>query len=215
MTSWITLSPSVEEREGQAEALWKDIQAQVAQCTRCPLASTRTRTVFGEGPRNASILFVGEGPGADEDASGRPFVGKAGQLLTKILEAAGIPRQEVFITNVVKCRPPGNRVPTLEETFACDRFLQAQIALVNPHILICLGNTPTKWILKTSEGITKTRGKWVLWKGIFVMPMFHPSYLLRYQSSTVGSPKHLTWMDIQAVKEKWIALGKGGSTEDA
>jgi DNA polymerase len=215
MTSWITLSPSGNEQEQKKEELWRDLQTQVAQCTRCPLASTRTRTVFGEGPRNTAILFIGEGPGADEDASGKPFVGKAGQLLTKILEAAGIPRQDVFITNVVKCRPPGNRVPTLEETFACDRFLQTQIALVSPRILICLGNTPTKWILKTSEGITKTRGKWFNWKGISVMPMFHPSYLLRYQSSTVGSPKHLTWTDIQAVKEKWLALEKGGVAEDA
>jgi DNA polymerase len=151
-------------------------------------------------------MFVGEGPGADEDQQGVPFVGRAGQLLTQILSAAGISRDQVYITNVVKCRPPGNRVPTYEEMMACDQFLQAQILLVRPRLLVLLGSTPTKWILKTQEAISKLRGQWFQWRGMEVMPMFHPSYLLRNPSNKVGSPKHLTWEDIQEVKRRWDSV---------
>jgi len=151
-------------------------------------------------------MFVGEGPGADEDQQGVPFVGRAGQLLTQILSAAGISRDQVYITNVVKCRPPGNRVPTYEEMMVCDQFLQAQILLVRPRLLVLLGSTPTKWILKTQEAISKLRGQWFQWRGMEVMPMFHPSYLLRNPSNKVGSPKHLTWEDIQEVKRRWDSV---------
>ena len=151
---------------------------------------------------DASLMFIGEGPGADEDMEGRPFVGKAGKLLTKILDAAGISRTQVFISNVVKCRPPNNRVPGLEEMMACNKYLEAQIALINPGVIVCLGSTPTKWLLKTTEGISKIRGNWFKWRGIDLMPMFHPSYLLRNQSRKPGSPKELTWKDIQEVKRR-------------
>lgn len=192
--------PGASARRDQ---LWDDLEREVASCKRCSLCRERTRTVFGVGDRRSSLLFVGEGPGADEDLQGIPFVGAAGMLLTKILEAAGISREEIYIANVVKCRPPNNRTPQMEEMLACDRYLQAQILLLNPRILVCLGSTPTKWILRTSEGITKLRGTWFSWRGIDVMPMFHPSYLLRNQSARVGSPKHQTWLDIQEVRRRW------------
>lgn len=187
----------------RAEA-WETLTRAVKQCKKCPLASERRNVVFGEGDRSARLLFVGEAPGLEEDQQGIPFVGKAGQLLTRILEAAGIDRKDIFITNVVKCRPRGNRVPSIEEMLACEDFLKAQIALINPSILVCLGMTSTKWILKTGESISRVRGKWFDWKGIKVMPMFHPSFLLRNQSKKKGSPKDLTWMDIQEVRDRWL-----------
>jgi len=191
----------------ERDRMWEALEREAESCTRCPLGAGRHRVVLGDGNRRSSLLLVGEGPGAEEDAQGIPFVGAAGQLLTKILEAAGIGRQEVYITNIVKCRPPNNRIPQMEEMLACDRFLQAQILLLNPRIIVCLGSTPAKWLLKTSEGISKIRGKWFSWRGIDVMPMFHPSYLLRNQSSMVGSPKHQTWLDIQEVRKRWDAWG--------
>ncbi len=162
----------------------------------------RKQAVTGEGSLDATLMFVGEGPGADEDSQGIPFVGRAGQLLDRILEAAGIKREEVYITNVVKCRPPENRTPAIEEIVVCQRFLEAQIAIINPRVIVCLGNTPTKWFLGTTEGITKIRGQWFSWKGIDIMPMFHPSYLLRNESRRKDGPKALTWMDIQEVKKR-------------
>jgi len=189
--------------DNRAEA-WEILTRAVKQCKKCPLALERRNVVFGEGDRSTRLLFVGEAPGLEEDQQGIPFVGKAGQLLSRILEAAGIDRNEIFITNVVKCRPPGNRVPTIEEMLACEDFLKAQIALINPSILVCLGMTSTKWILKTGESISRVRGKWFDWKGIKVMPMFHPSFLLRNQTKKKGGPKDLTWMDIQEVRDRWV-----------
>lgn len=208
--------PTAEEILSRRENLWSRLQEEVSGCRLCPLAETRNRTVFGDGPRETSLMLIGEGPGADEDEQGLPFVGKAGQLLTTILSAAGIDRREVFIGNVVKCRPPGNRVPTLEEMMACDTFLQTQIALVSPRILVLLGSTPTRWILKTTAPIGELRGKWFKWKGIEVFPMYHPSYLLRNQSRAVGSPKDLTWKDIREVKRRWDEVKKdAGNTDGA
>ena len=183
---------------------WETLEEKVKGCEKCPLCNSRTQSVFGEGAKKTELMFVGEGPGADEDMQGLPFVGRAGQLLSQILTAAGIEREEVYITNVIKCRPPQNRVPSVEECSACNDYLFAQISLVQPKILVTLGNTPTKWLLKTThEGITQLRGKWFDWYGIKLMPMFHPSYLLRNQSRKVGSPRHLTWQDIQEVKAQW------------
>jgi len=195
-------APSEEDILLSRETGWNILQEQVKACTLCELHKERNLTVFGEGPMDASLMFIGEGPGADEDMEGRPFVGKAGKLLTKILDAAGISRTQVFISNVVKCRPPNNRVPGLEEMMACNKYLEAQIALINPGVIVCLGSTPTKWLLKTTEGISKIRGNWFKWRGIDLMPMFHPSYLLRNQSRKPGSPKELTWKDIQEVKRR-------------
>lgn len=181
-----------------------DAVAELAQdCQRCSLAQTRTHLVFGEGDPRAQLMLVGEGPGEVEDQTGRPFVGKAGQLLTQILQSVGIEREEVYITNVVKCRPPGNRVPTRAEMDACWDWLEAQIALINPRIIVTLGNAATQRLLGKSEGIGQLRGKFYRWQGgIEVFPMFHPSFLLRNPSRKKGSPKYLTWLDIQAVKER-------------
>lgn len=208
------LKMTSEERENARRVLWELTKANAMACTACPLASGRKKVVFGEGDPKSRLMFIGEGPGADEDTQGLPFVGKAGQKLTDILNAVKIDRKDVYITNIVKCRPPENREPTPEEMIVCDQHLQAQIMLINPALMVLLGNTPTRWILKTSEGITKIRGKWFEWRGVPVMPMFHPSYLLRNSSSKVGSPKHLTWQDIQEVKKQWDSVRNTGKTDD-
>lgn len=185
-------------------AMWNRCLDEVRTCSRCALASTRTNAVFGEGDCCSQLMFIGEAPGADEDEQGRPFVGAAGKLLTQILKAAGIEREDVYIANILKCRPPKNRDPRPEESTACDRFLQTQIMLVDPSIIVLLGKVALSWLMKTAEGITKLRGKWLDWHGISVMPMFHPSYLLRFSDDKrPGSPKHLTWLDIQEVKRRW------------
>ena len=195
---------SLEESEQAGAVLWDECIKRAMSCDMCPLARTRTNVVFGEGNRHSRLMFIGEGPGETEDETGRPFVGKAGQLLTQILASVGIDRDDVYITNVVKCRPPGNRAPSPEEEAACDKLLQTQIILIKPAIIVLLGSTPAKWILKTTEGITKLRGRWLDWRGISVMPMFHPSYLLRFSGDKKpGGPKHLSWLDIQEVKKKW------------
>ncbi|MDD2207031.1 MAG: uracil-DNA glycosylase [Aminobacterium sp.] len=205
--------PTEEEIRQHQESAWQELLHQVASCSKCGLHQARTNAVLGEGSVHTSLMFVGEGPGADEDTQGRPFVGKAGQLLTKILKAANISRKDVYITNVVKCRPPQNRVPSIEEMMTCNTYLEAQIALIRPSIIVSLGNTPTKWFLKTTDGITSLRGRWFTWRGIHLMPMFHPSYLLRNDSRKKGSPKDLTWQDIRTVKEKLdlITSSQGGT----
>ena len=202
------LSP--EAKDKARKVLWQKARDFALSCKGCSLAATRTNVVFGDGSERSRLMFIGEGPGADEDAQGLPFVGRAGQLLTQILTAGGIDRKDVYITNIVKCRPPENRVPTPEEMIVCDHHLQTQIMLIDPALIILLGNTPTRWILKTNEGITKIRGKWFSWRGTAVMPMFHPSYLLRNASSKEGSPKHLTWIDIQEVKKAWDLVRETG-----
>ena len=202
---------SAEEKDNARRMLWEKAKAGALACKGCSLASTRTKVVFGDGNERSKLLLIGEGPGADEDEQGLPFVGRAGQLLTQILTAGGIDRKDVYITNIVKCRPPENRIPTPEEMIICDQHLQTQIMLIDPELIILLGNTPTRWILKTNEGITKIRGKWFEWRGKAVMPMFHPSYLLRNASSKEGSPKHLTWIDIQEVKRSWDIVRETGN----
>jgi len=185
----------------------EELAKRVEDCHRCPLAAGRTRVVFGEGDPHADLMFVGEGPGEVEDNTGRPFVGPAGQLLTKILEAVDIKREEVYITNVVKCRPPGNRIPTRKEVDTCWEWLAAQIALIQPKIIVTLGNAATQKFLGRPEGVTQLRGRFFNWKGgIEVFPMFHPSFLLRNPSKKKGSPKYLTWQDIKTVKERLSLL---------
>ncbi|WP_352402248.1 uracil-DNA glycosylase [Synergistes jonesii] len=202
------------ERAACKKVLWEEARSNALACRACPLADTRAKVVFGDGDPDSKLLFIGEGPGADEDAQGLPFVGKAGQLLTQILTAAGISRKEVYITNIVKCRPPENRVPSPQETVICDRHLQTQIMLIDPLLIVLLGNTPMRWILQTNEGITKLRGRWFEWRGVAVMPMFHPSYLLRNQSREKGSPKSLTWIDIQEVKRRWEEVKTAGKLSE-
>lgn len=187
--------------------LMEEVKHECLKCQRCPLSQLRTQVVFGEGRIDTELMFIGEAPGGEEDLQGRPFVGKAGQLLTKILSSVGIDRNEVYITNVVKCRPPGNRNPTPEEVSACWPFLEAQIAVIRPKIIVTLGSVPTQALLKTKEPITSVRGRWFEWiGGIRVFPMFHPSFLLRNLSREKGSPRWLTWEDIKEVKRAWQEL---------
>ena len=202
MTEKTCYIPTGEDIKKAQKLAWKELIQQISSCGKCGLHKTRVSTVPGEGNTKTHLMLVGEGPGEEEDEQGKPFVGKAGQLLTKILKAAAISRKDVYITNVVKCRPPHNRVPAIEEMMTCNMYLEAQIALIRPSIILCLGNTPTKWFLKTSEGISNLRGRWFKWREIDLMPIFHPSYLLRNESRKKGSPKDLTWQDIRAVKEK-------------
>lgn len=176
------------------------------QCQKCALATTRTHVVVERGNRRAPIVLVGEGPGQTEDETGLPFVGKAGQLLDKILASVDLGEEQVYICNVVKCRPPGNRTPTDEEMATCKPFLLEQIRLIDPKIVLLAGATAVRAVLHDKRGITKIRGEWRQWEGRWVMPIFHPSYLLRHASREQGSPKWLMWQDIQAVKAKYLEL---------
>ncbi len=209
----VLLQLSGDDKTKARELLWKEAKELALHCTACPLHSTRTQVVWGDGDINSKLLFIGEGPGADEDEQGLPFVGRAGQLLTDILKAAGIDRKDVYIANIVKCRPPQNRAPMPVEMVHCDKHLQTQIMLIQPKIIVLLGSTPMKWILKTTQSISQIRGKWKEWRGCAVMPMFHPSYLLRNPVNKEGSPKHLTWIDIQEVKRVWELVKQTGSLE--
>jgi uracil-DNA glycosylase len=180
-------------------------------CQRCDLAKTRTHAVVSRGSATAPILIIGEGPGQHEDEQGQPFVGKSGQLLEKILASVRFDTEtDVYICNIVKCRPPGNRVPTADEVAACQGYLLEQIRLVDPKIILLTGATAVKGILGIKEGITKIRGQWFEWEGRLTMPIFHPAYLLRNPSREKGSPKWLMWQDIQTVRAKLDELAAHG-----
>jgi uracil-DNA glycosylase len=179
------------------------MKAHCNQCQRCDLAASRTNAVIGRGHLHAPIMIVGEGPGQTEDELGLPFVGKSGQLLDKILAAVHLTTEEdVFICNVVKCRPPENRTPTTDEAEACKGYLLEQIRLVDPKIILLTGATALKNLVGIKQGITKVRGEWIERDGRLYMPIFHPAYLLRNQSREKGQPKWLMWQDIQAVRAK-------------
>ncbi|NJO80847.1 MAG: uracil-DNA glycosylase [Cyanobacteria bacterium RM1_2_2] len=180
----------------------EEISLHCNQCHRCGLGATRTHAVVGRGNPQAPILIVGEGPGQNEDETGLPFVGKAGQLLDKILESVKLTEADVFIGNIVKCRPPGNRTPTQEEMDACRPYLLEQIRLVDPHIILLTGASAVRGLVGDKRGITKIRGEWIEWEGRMCMPVFHPAYLLRNPSREKGSPKWLMWQDIQTVRAK-------------
>ena len=177
------------------------IREELGECARCKLAGGRTTLVFGTGNPKAALMFVGEGPGADEDQQGEPFVGKAGQLLTKMIEAMGFRREQVYIANVVKCRPPSNRNPEPDEIEACEPFLRRQIEAVGPKVIVGLGNHAVQTLLQTTTGITKLRGAWTTYQGVRFMPTFHPAYLLRNPAE-----KKSAWADLQLVMAE---LGKG------
>ncbi|HSU38841.1 MAG TPA: uracil-DNA glycosylase [Polyangiaceae bacterium] len=167
----------------------------VRSCTRCALHADRTQTVFARGTGASRLCFVGEGPGADEDAQGFPFVGKAGQLLDRMIEAMGFARDEVYVCNIVKCRPPNNRKPEPEEMAACMPYLREQLELVTPEVIVALGATALQGLFGTTEGITRLRGRWKLYGGrVPVMPTFHPAFLLRNPAA-----KREVWEDLQAV----------------
>ena len=173
------------------------IRDELGECSRCKLAPGRTTLVFGVGNPRAELMFVGEGPGADEDAQGEPFVGKAGQLLTRMIEAMGFRRDEVYIANVVKCRPPGNRDPEPDEIAACEPFLRQQIAAVHPKVVVALGRFAVQTLLRDPTPITKQRGRWREYGGVKLMPTFHPAYLLRNPPE-----KKKAWEDLQLVMKE-------------
>jgi DNA polymerase len=194
---------SEKPKEDLHNISFEEVKAKALGCQLCGLCETRNNVVFGEGPCPCDVIFIGEGPGETEDNTGRPFVGRAGNLLTDILTAAEIDRESVYIANMVKCRPPGNRYPHKDEMQACWPYLEAQIHHLQPKIIVTLGNAPTQYFLKTTQGITKLRGQFFERKsGIDIFPMFHPSYLLRNPSKEKGKPKYLTWIDIQTLKER-------------
>ncbi|MBX3209670.1 MAG: uracil-DNA glycosylase [Labilithrix sp.] len=180
----------------------------VASCTKCGLHATRTNTVFSRGNPEAKLCFVGEAPGADEDAQGVPFVGRAGQLLDKMIQAMGLdPAKDVYVCNIIKCRPPENRRPEPDEIATCIPYLHEQLALVEPKVIVALGNTSVGALLGTKLGITKVRGSWKLYRGkIPVMPTYHPSYLLR-SSPQQSEAKRQAWEDLQAVMKE-LGLAK-------
>ncbi len=208
----ISIGSSMSPEE-KAAALGEIDAQEVKPCRKCELHKGRANTVFGEGDAAARLVFVGEGPGADEDASGRPFVGRAGELLAKMITAMGLDRQQVFICNMVKCRPPGNRAPAPEEVQACWGYLIRQLQIIAPEVIVTLGNPATQGLLKTRTGITKLRGNFQNLpdlgeglEGIAVMPTFHPAYVLRqYTAETRGK----VWSDLQQV------MGRLGLTTPA
>ena len=189
------LAPATPVFPRATEAL-ADIWRDIGDCTRCGLCEGRTQVVNTHGNHSARLMFIGEAPGADEDAQGKPFVGRAGQLLTKMIEAMGMKREEVIIGNVNRCRPPGNREPTLEEAAICRPFLFREIAVIQPEIIVVMGNTALRNLLEVREGITRIRGKFQDFRGIKVMPTFHPAYLLRDPSK-----KKETWEDLKMVRD--------------
>ncbi len=173
------------------------INKRILSCQRCDLFKTRTNAVPGEGSFNADLMFVGEGPGHDEDIKGKPFIGRAGQLLTKIIAAMGFDRKDVYITNVVKCRPPNNRNPQLEEMEACKEYLFEQIECIQPRVIVTLGKVATDFFIPGSVGISAMRGKFHLFRNIPLMPTFHPSYLVRQQGNRELRKK--VWEDMKKV----------------
>ena len=183
---------------------WDALRKTCNACTGCGLCRTRHNVVFGDGNEQAGILFVGEGPGEQEDLQGVPFVGPAGQLLDKMLAAIGHGREDVYIANVVKCRPPGNRVPLPEEAQACLPYLRAQFLLVRPKILVCLGSTAARSIIRPDIRITRERGQWTQRKGVWMLPTYHPSALLRDQT---GEKKREAWADLKALRAKEEEIG--------
>lgn len=169
---------------------------EVSVCRKCRLCETRTNTVFGEGDPGAKILFIGEGPGENEDLQGRPFVGRAGDLLNKWIAAMGLKREQVFIANIVKCRPPGNREPAIDETQACTPFLLKQIEIIRPEVIITLGKPSSQYMLQTKNSMGSMRGVWHEWRGIHLLPTYHPAYVLRSYNYQTRSA---VWSDLQKV----------------
>lgn len=178
-----------------AQAL-AQLEQEVIACRRCPLYRTRTHHVLGEGHPRAKLMFVGEAPGREEDLQGRPFIGAAGQLLTKMIEAIGLKRQDVYICNILKDRPPNNRTPEPSEVEACLPFLERQLAIIRPTVICALGSTPAKALLGAHVAITKVRGQVRQYRGILLVPTFHPAYLLRNPPA-----KRVVWQDLKTVKK--------------
>jgi uracil-DNA glycosylase len=202
---------SVEPVEVKPKAklpLLEAVRTELGECTRCKLHKTRTNIVFGVGNPEARLMFVGEAPGEDEDLQGFPFVGKAGQLLTKMIEAMGLRRDDVYICNTVKCRPPNNRNPEPDELLACEPFLKGQLGAVKPEVIVTLGKFAAQALLREQTPITRLRGQWREYEGIPVMPTFHPAYLLRSPAE-----KGKVWEDLKQVMQRLrLPIPKGGSS---
>jgi len=183
-------------QEEKGEALER-LRHHIGECTRCILSEKRKTVVFGEGNPNAELIFVGEGPGKDEDIQGRPFVGEAGRLLTRLIERMGFKREEVYIANIVKCRPPGNRDPKEDEVATCIPFLKKQIEIIQPRVIMALGRVAVQSLLQNEKPISRIRGHFTKYEGIDVMPTFHPAYLLRNPKDKI-----VVWGDALKVLEK-------------
>ena len=196
----VAAEPSFEgpvfPREEKLRILQSLDEDQVKGCTRCVLCETRTQTVFADGDVDARLMFIGEGPGENEDLEGRPFVGRAGQLLDKMIAAMGLSREKVYIANIVKCRPPNNRQPAPDETAACTPYLLEQIRVIRPQVIVTLGLPSSQYILRTKLSMSKLRGQWQNWRGIKVMPTYHPAYVLRSYTKEV---RETVWGDLQLV----------------
>jgi uracil-DNA glycosylase len=193
--TYLPASETAEPRATDAAPALAELADEVARCQKCALCRGRTQTVFARGTGKSGLCFVGEGPGEEEDLQGAPFVGKAGQLLDRMIAAMGLGRDDVYVANVVKCRPPSNRKPEPDEIQACLPYLQRQLELVAPRVIVALGATAVEGLLGTTEGITRLRGRWRLYQGkLAVMPTFHPAYLLRNPAA-----KQEVWQDLQAV----------------
>lgn len=200
-----TASSPARAPEGKSEGLHlalPQIREELGDCTRCKLSGGRKNIVFGVGNPDAALVFVGEAPGAEEDKTGEPFVGAAGQLLTKMIEAMGLGREDVYICNIIKCRPPGNRNPEPDEIAACEPFLKRQLAAIRPRMIVCLGKFAAQCLLRSDAPISRLRGQWKAYEGIPLMPTFHPAFLLRNPSS-----KREVWMDLQQVMARFDELG--------
>jgi len=191
----VATGPSLFEGAGKipGETLLK-VREDLGECTRCKLHKTRNKIVFGDGSAKAQLVFVGEGPGADEDAQGLPFVGRAGKLLTQMIEAMGLQRSDVYICNVVKCRPPGNRQPENDEVEKCSPFLFRQLDVLQPKVIVCLGATAAQTLLQTNRSISHFRGQWMDFRGYKMLATYHPAYLLRNPAA-----KGDVWKDLQKV----------------
>ena len=188
---------------------WGDLTAEINECRKCRLCEKRTTVVPGEGNPNADIMFIGEGPGRDEDLQGRPFVGASGQLLDRMIHAIGMERTEVYIANVVKCRPPMNRNPEPDEAAACTPYLRNQFKLISPKIIVLLGKVACRYVLGDESPISRLRGNWILRKGVWFMPTYHPSALLR-----APEKKREAWEDFKMVKAKLLEVSKGGEVQN-
>ena len=183
---------------------WAQLLEAVDKCEKCGLCQSRNHVVPGEGDPHARLMFIGEGPGQEEDRLGRPFVGRSGELLTRMIHAIGLERSEVYICNIVKCRPPQNRNPESDEAAACLGYLRAQVALVRPRVVVLLGKVACQYTIRDQVFITRDHGRWYEQKGVWFMPTYHPSFLLRDPSK-----KREAWEDFQKVRDKLNALEEG------
>ncbi len=198
----IGLTGFIKNKKTGEKLSLSDIKAELGDCKRCKLHSGRKNIVFGDGNEKAKLVFVGEGPGRDEDIQGLPFVGRAGRLLTKIIESINLSRSDVYICNIIKCRPPANRNPQYDEILACQKFLIKQLDCIKPKIICALGSFAAKTLLNTKAPISKLRGRFHMYNGIKLMPTFHPAYLLRNPQE-----KRLVWEDMQLIQKEYENSG--------